>query len=153
MGDLSDYDWGEREDFHEELSTKEECERWLGDMVSDCGNEIKSVKFIVWLYSNEGGFLELACDKDYKPEGVKKKYDFSDLAEMRYLMKVVSNKVREYDNKTRTERRKRNLKKARFTLYCPRCDSGLLKTTIELLDGNGVLIASCRSCKCPVEKL
>jgi hypothetical protein len=126
-------------------------------MVSDCGNEITSVKFKVWLYDASHGIIELARDPNYKIKGLQESYKFANLEEMSRIMVSLRSKVREQDELNKLSKRKEELKKAKYTMYCPHCDLGFDKRSVALWEKiRGLdywLVASCTSCNRPVEHL
>ncbi len=84
-------------------------------MLSDCGNEINSVKFKVWLQDNSRGILEVAFHNKGLPEGTTRKdwtREFDSFNNMVGLMDSLRRKLRSKEGFS-TERR----------IYCIKCNT------------------------------
>lgn len=89
-------------------------------MVSDCGNEISSVKFKIWMhtYSNSGT-LEVAFDPAHRPAGTRRddwKEDFNSFYEMESLMLNFTQRIEDYNRREQERPRK-------HATYCENCNT------------------------------
>lgn len=67
-------------------------------MRSDCGNEIKSVKFIVYLDDRGNGYIEVAAEKGTLPPQLMKSTEFANINDIPRIMQKKRKEVRAYES-------------------------------------------------------
>lgn len=83
-------------------------------MISDCGNDINSVKFKVWLNDDNSGVVEVAHHSEHRPKGTTGddwKRKFHNCDSLLYAMATLKRKVRAYDCMQEDR------------VYCPTCNT------------------------------